>query len=87
MYAPSRKDHGWDSAGGGNGYRNQGRMERRLMDDAEREWGNRMELWKVEAGTRREHGTAPRRGCDRNGAEKGRRNLEEDEVSAGEAGR
>ena len=32
----------WNFAGGGNGHRNQRRMERRLVDDAEREWGNRM---------------------------------------------
>ena len=41
FYAPSRKDHGWDFAEGGDGYWNQGRMVRRLVDDAEREWGNR----------------------------------------------
>ena len=86
FYAPSRKDHGWDFAEGGDGYWNQGRMVRRLEDDAEREWGSQMESGRMEADTGREHCTAPGGGCVRNGVVKGRRNLEK-EVSAGEAGR
>ena len=46
-------------------------MNKRLMDAAKREWGNQLKLWKVEAGTGREHYPAPGGGCDRNGAEKG----------------
>ena len=87
MYAPSRKDHGWDFAGGGNGYPNQGRMKQGLVDDAEREWGNQMNCgrWRQ----------APEGSTVRLLEERvtgmGQRKVagiwKEDEVSAGEAGR
>ena len=48
-----------DFAEGGDGYWNQGRMIRRLEDDAEREWGSQMESGRMEAGTGRDHGHGP----------------------------
>ena len=73
--------------GEANGYGNQGRMKRRLVDDAEREWGNQKNSGRWRQAPEGSTVQLLEEGVTGMGQRRVAGIWKEDEVSAGEAGR